>query len=54
MVPPERCRLLHQVMLDTILKHPDHPFYLPIGFTIAKGDVVVDNTQPFTELCEAV
>ena len=33
-------------MLETIFKHPDHPFYLPIEFTIANGDVVVDNTQP--------
>ena len=40
-------------MLDTILKHPDHLFYLPIGFTIANGDVVVDDIQSFTEPCEA-
>ena len=28
-------------------------FYLPVGFTIANGDMVVDNTQPSTELCKA-
>ena len=53
MVHPEGCRLLHQAMPDTILKHPDHPFYLPIGLTVANGDVVVDNAQLFAELCKA-
>ena len=53
MVCPEGCRLLYQAVLDTILEHPDRPFYLPIGFTVANGDVVVDNAQPFTEPCEA-
>ena len=40
-------------MLDTILKHPDHPFYLPISLTITNGDVMMDNTKPFEELCKA-
>ena len=40
-------------MLDTILKHPNCLFYLPIGFTIANGDVVIDDAQPFTDLCKA-
>ena len=53
MVHPERCMLLYQAMLDTILKHPDPLFYLPIGFTVANSDVVVDDAQPFTKLCEA-
>ena len=39
-------------MLDTILEHPDHPFYLPIGLTVANGDVVMDDAQPFAELCK--
>ena len=53
MVCPKGCRLLCQTVLDTNLECPDHPFYLPLGFTIANGDVVVDDAQPFTELCEA-
>ena len=53
MVCPKSCRLLYQATPDTILKHPNHPFYLPVGFTVANGDVVVDNAQPFTEPCEA-
>ena len=53
MISPEGCGLLCQAMLDTILKHPDHPFYLPISFTIVNGDVVVDNVQSFAELCKA-
>ena len=53
MVYPKGCKLLCQAMSDTILKHPDCPFYLPISFTIANGDVVVDNAQPFIEPCKA-
>ena len=52
MVHPEGCGLLHQAMLDAILKHPNHLFYLPIGFAVTNGDVVVDDTQPFAELCQ--
>ena len=40
-------------MLNAILKHPDHLFYLLIGFAIANGDVVVDDAQPFVEPCKA-
>ena len=40
-------------MLDTVLKHPDRPFYLPIGLTIANGDVVMDDAQPFAQPCKA-
>ena len=40
-------------MLDTILKCPDCLFYLPIGFTVANGDMVMDDAQPFTEPCKA-
>ena len=47
------CGCLGQAMLDTILEHPDHPFYLFIGLTVANGDVVMDDAQPFTELCKA-
>ena len=36
-----------------ILERPDHPFYLPIGLTIANGDVVMDNARPFSEPCKA-
>ena len=53
MLYPKGCGLFCQATLDTILKHPDCLFYLPVGFTIANGDVVVDNTQPSTELCKA-
>ena len=53
MVHPEGCGLLGQAMPDTILEHPDHPFYLPIGLTVANGDVVMDNAQPFIEPCKA-
>ena len=53
MVHPKGCGCLGQAMLDTILEHPDHPFYLPISLTIANGDVVMDNTKPFVELCKA-
>ena len=53
MVCPKGCRCLGQAMPDTILEPPDHPFYLPIGLTVANGDVVMDNAQPFTEPCKA-
>ena len=53
MVCPKGCRLLCQATLDKVLKHFNHLFYLPIGFTIANGDVVVNDAQPFTELCKA-
>ena len=53
MVCPKGCGLLCQAALDTILKCHDCPFYLPIGFTVANGDVVMGNAQPFTELCKA-
>ena len=36
-------------MPDTILEHPDCPFYLPIGLTVANSDVVMDDAQPFAE-----
>ena len=50
---PKGCGHLGQAALDTILKRPDHPFYMPIGLTVADGDVVMDDTQPFTEPCKA-
>ena len=53
MVHPKGCGLFCQAAPDTIFKHPDCLFYLPIGFTIANNDVVVNNAQPFTEPCEA-
>ena len=53
MVHPKGCGHLGQAMPDTILEHPDHLFYLPIGLTVANGDVVMDNAQPFAELCKA-
>ena len=53
MVHPKRCRLLCQATLDTILKCPDCVFYLPVGFAVANGNAVMDDAQPFTELCEA-
>ena len=37
----------------TILKHPDYSFYLLVGFTVSKSDVVLDNAQLFTEPYEA-
>ena len=40
-------------MPDTILEHPDCPFYLPISLTVASSDVVMDNAQPFTELSKS-
>ena len=53
MVYSKDCGLLRQAMPDTILKCLDCQFYLPIGFTIAYSDVVVDDTQCFTEPCKA-
>ena len=53
MVYPERCRLLHQVTPDAILKHPNCPLYLPVGFAVANSYAVVNDAQPFAELCEA-
>ena len=49
MVHPKGCGILGKAMLNTILKHPDHPFYLPIGLTVANGDVVMDDAQPFAD-----
>ena len=43
MIRPEGFKLLHQATMDTILKCPNHPFYLPIAFAVANDDVVVDN-----------
>ena len=53
MVHPKGCRRLGQATPDTILEHPDCPFYLPVGLTVANSDVVMDNAQHFTELCKA-
>ena len=53
MVCPKGCGHLGKAVLDTILEHPDHRFYLPIGLTVANGDVVMDNAQPFTKPCKA-
>ena len=53
MIHPKGCGHLGQAASDTILEHPDHPFYLPIGFTIANGDVVINDAQPFIEPCKA-
>ena len=53
MVRSEGCKLLHQATPDAILKHPDYPFYLTIGFAVANGDVVVDYAQHLAELCKA-
>ena len=53
MVHPKGCGRLGQAVLDTILEHPDCLFYLPIGLTVANGDVVMDNAQPFAEPCKA-
>ena len=52
MVCPKGCGCLGQAASDTILECPDHPFYLPIGLTVANGDVVMDDAQPFIELCK--
>ena len=52
MVHPKVCGCLGQAMPDTILEHPDCPFYLPIGLTVANGDMVMDDAQPFAQLCK--
>ena len=39
--------------MHTILECPDHLFYLPIGLTVANGDVVMDDAQPFAQSCKA-
>ena len=39
-------------MPDTILKYPDCLFYLPVGLTVANGDVMMDDAKPFTEPCK--
>ena len=53
MVCLKGCWHLGQAALDTILEHPDHPFHLPIGLTVANSDVVMDNAQPYAQLCKA-
>ena len=53
MVRPEDCGRLGQAALDTILKHLDCPFYLPVGLTITNGDVVMDDTKTFAQPCKA-
>ena len=41
MVCPEGCGLFNQAVLDIIPKHADYPLYMPIGFAVANGDVLV-------------
>ena len=53
MICPEGCGHLGQAAPDTILKHPDCPFNLPVGFTVTNGDVVMDDTKAFAQLCKA-
>ena len=53
MVCPEGCGHLGQAAPDTILKHPDRPFNLPVGLTVTNGDVVMDDTKTFAQLCKA-
>ena len=53
MVHPKGCGHFGQAMPETILECPDRPFYLPTGFTVANGDVVMDSTKPFAQLCKA-
>ena len=53
MFHPKGCGPIGQAALDKILKHPDYPFYLTVGFTVANTNVVMDDAQPFTELCKA-
>ena len=53
MVCPKGCGCLGQAVLDTILEHPDCLFYLPIGLTVANGNVVMDNAKPFAQPCKA-
>ena len=52
MVCPKSCGHLGQATLDTILEHPDCLFYLPIGLIVANSDVVMDDVQPFADLCK--
>ena len=49
----KRLRHLGQAALDTILQHPDCPFDLPIGLTVANGDVVMNDTKTFAQPCKA-
>ena len=53
MVCSKGCGCLGQAMPDTIPEYPDHLFYLPVGLTVANGDVVMDDAQPFTKPCKA-
>ena len=53
MVCPKGCGHLGQATPDTIYEHPDCLFYLPIGLTVANSDVVMDDAQPFAQLCQA-
>ena len=53
MVHSKGCRLFGQAMPDTILERPDCLFYLPIGLTVANGEVVIDDAKPFAEPCKA-
>ena len=53
MIYPEGFGPLYQATSGAILKYSDRLLYLPIGFAVANGDVVVDNAQPFSELCKA-
>ena len=53
MICPEGCWHLGQAAPDTILKHPDCLFYLPVGLTVANRDVVVDDTKTFAQPCKA-
>ena len=53
MVHPEGCGHLGQATPDTILKHPDRLFNLPVGLTVTNGDEVMDDTKTFAQLCKA-
>ena len=53
MVHPKGFGRLGQATPDTLLERLDHLFYLPIGLTVASSDVVMDDAQPFAELCKA-
>ena len=53
MVCPKGCGHLGQAAPDTILGCPDRLFYLPVGLTVANGNVVMDNTKPFAQPCKA-
>ena len=43
MVHPKGCGCLGLATPDIILEHPDCLVYLPVGLTIANGDVVMDD-----------